>query len=114
MVEHLYIMYQCWRPIWKDVLIENTLWSQVLLPFTVVKNLYLSRQFAPGIAAALQELVGSRITEMSANLQNIFVEGLEPSGPFHENIGQFVATRQALGRPIAISDWKRIKGGPRS
>ena len=106
-------MYQCWRPIWEDVLIENTLWSQVLLPFTVVKNPYLSEQFAPGIAVALQELAGSRITEMSANLQIIFVEGLEPSGPFQENIGQFVAARQALGRPIAIFDWKRIKGGPR-
>ena len=114
MVEHLYIMYQCWRPVWKNVAIENTLWLQVLLLFTVMKNLYLSKQFAPGIAAALQELVGSRITEVSASLQIIFVEGLEPSGPFQEKIGQFVAARQVLGRPISISDWKIIKGGPRS
>jgi hypothetical protein len=47
-----------------------------------VKNLYLSKEFAPGIAAALQELVGARITEVLPSLQNIFVEGLEPLGPF--------------------------------
>jgi hypothetical protein len=79
----------------------------LLLPFTAVKNLYLSKEFAPGIAAALQELVGGRITEVLPSLQNIFVEGLEPSGPFQENIGQFVAARQLSGHPIAISVWDK-------
>jgi hypothetical protein len=72
-----------------------------------VKNLYLSKEFAPGIAAALQELVGSRITELLPSLQNILVEGLEPSGPFQENIGQFVAARQLSGHPIAVYNWKK-------
>jgi hypothetical protein len=31
---------------------DNTLWLQLLLPFTAVKNLYLFKKFAPGIAAA--------------------------------------------------------------
>ena len=87
---------------WKDDAIENTLWSQLLLPFTAVKNLYLSAEFAPRIAATLQELVTSRVTEILPSLQNIFVEGLDPSG--RENIEQFVAARQ-LNNPIAISDW---------
>ena len=84
--------------------IENSLWLELLHPFPAVKNLYLSKDFAPGIAAALQEIVG---TEVLPSLQNIFVEGLEPSGPFQENIGQFVAARQLSGRPIAISVWNR-------
>jgi hypothetical protein len=84
---------------------ENALWLQLLLSFTAVKNLYLSEELAPGIAAALQELVGTRITEVLPTLQNIFVEGLEPSGPFQDNIGQFVAARQLSGHPITISDW---------
>ena len=79
--------------------------SQLLLPFTAVKNLYLCKEFAPGIAAALQDLVGGRIMEVLPSLQNIFVEKLGPSGPFQEKIGQFVAARQLSDHPIVISDW---------
>jgi hypothetical protein len=106
-VEDLYIErhYYYLSLVWKNDAIENTLWLQLLLPFTAVKNLYLSKQFAPGIAAALQELVGTRITEVLPCLQNIFVEKLRPSGPFQENIGQFVAARRLSDHPIAISDW---------
>jgi hypothetical protein len=104
-VEGLYIDHKYSQLVWKDDAIENTLWLQLLRPFTAVKNLYLSKEFAPGIAAGLHELVGGNITEVLPSLQNIFVEGLEPSGPFQENIGQFVAARQLSGHPIAISVW---------
>jgi hypothetical protein len=78
---------------------------QLLLPFTAVKNLYLSKEFAPDIAAALHELVGGRITEVLPSLQHISVEELEPLGPFQENIGQFVAARQLSDHPVTISYW---------
>ncbi len=107
-VEDLYIEHEYSRLVWKNDAIENTLWLELLLQFTAVKNLYLSKEFAPGIAAALQELVGARITEVLPNLQNIFVEALEPSGPFQENIGQFVAARELSSHPVAISDWDRF------
>lgn len=67
--------------------------------------LYLVQEFELDIAAALQELVGSRITEVLPSLQNIFVEGLELSGPFWENIGKFVTACQLLGRPIGPYVW---------
>jgi hypothetical protein len=105
-VEDLYIDHEYSELVWKDDAIENTLWLELLLPFTAVKNLYLSKEFAPGIAAALQELVGG-ITEVLSSLQNIFVEGLEPSGPFQKNIEQFVAARQLSDHPIALSDWDK-------
>jgi hypothetical protein len=101
-VEDLYIDHQYSQLVWKNDAIENTLWLQLLLPFTAVKNLYLSKQFAPGIAAALQELVGARITEVFPSLQNIFVERLKPWGPFQEIIGQFVTARQLSGHPVTI------------
>jgi hypothetical protein len=104
-VEDLYIEHDYLELIWNNGVIENNLWLELLLPFTALKNLYLSKKFAPGIAAALQELVGGRITEVLPCLQNIFVEGLEPSGPLQENIGQFVTARQFSDHPIAISDW---------
>jgi hypothetical protein len=106
-VEDLYIDRRYVPIVWKNETIENSLWLQLLLPFPAVKNLYLSKEFAPGIAVALQELVGGRITEVLPSLQNIFVEGLEPSGPLQENIGHFVAARQLSDQPIAISVWNR-------
>jgi hypothetical protein len=85
-VEYLYIEDDHLELVWKDDAIENTLWLELLLPFTTVKDLYISKKFAPGIAAALRELVGG-MTEVLPSLQNIFVEELEESGPVSENIG---------------------------
>ena len=107
-VEDLYIKYRYRQSVWNiynNDATESTLWLQLLLPFTAVKNLYLSKEFAPGIAAALQELVGGRITDVLPGLQNIFVGGLEPSGPVQKNIEQFVAARQLSDHTISISDW---------
>ena len=104
-LEDLYIHkhpYQ--RPDWKGN-IENGLWLKLLQPFTAVKNLYLSEEFAIRIAPALQELVGERTTEVLPAMQNIFVEGLESSGPVQEGIRQLVAARQVASRPIAVSRW---------
>ena len=105
MVEDLYVEHRYSKPVWKNDAIENTLWLELLLPFPAVKNLYLSKEFAPGIAAALQELVG--ITEVLPGLQNIFVEELDPLGPFQQYAGQFVAARQLSDCPIAISVWNK-------
>jgi hypothetical protein len=91
---------------WKDG-IENIEWLELLLPFTAVKDLYLSKQFAPRIAPALQELAGERTTEVLPTLQNIFLEGFQPSEPVHEGIGRFISARQLTNRPVAISIWER-------
>jgi hypothetical protein len=105
-VEDLYVEHEYLELAWKIRAIENTLsWLDFLRPFTSVKNLYLFKEFTPGIAAVLKKLVGSRIIEVLPSLQNIFVEGLEPSGPFRESIEQFVAARQLSYHPIAISVW---------
>jgi len=102
MIEDLYIEHRYSQLVWQNDAIENTLWLELLLPFPAVKNLYLSKYFAPGVAAALQEIVG---TEVLPSLQSILVEGLEPSGPFQQNIGQFVTTRQLSGHPISFVVW---------
>jgi hypothetical protein len=86
--------------------VENTLWLELLHPFTAVRNLYLSEEIAPRIVSALQELVGSRTTEVLPILENIFLEGLQPSGTVQEAVGQFVAARQVTTRPIAITNWE--------
>ncbi|KAF8495527.1 hypothetical protein F5888DRAFT_1907836 [Russula emetica] len=98
MIEDLYIGRQ-YSELWENIGIENTLWLELLLPFTALKNLYLSKEFAPRIVAVLQELLADRITEVLPSLQNIFVEGLEHSG--------IVAARQLSDHPVAISDLRQ-------
>ncbi len=89
---------------WKDD-IENTEWLQLLLPFTAVKNLYLSKQFAPCIAPALQEFTGGRMTEVLPTLQNLFLEGFQPSESVQEGIGHFISGRQLTNHTITLSSW---------
>ena len=104
-LEDLYIFQnELNEPGWKDN-IENALWLGLLQPFTTVKNLYVSEKFAPRIEPALQELAGARTTEVLPALQNIFLEGLQPSGVAHEGIQQFVSMRQLISHPIAVSHW---------
>ena len=59
-----------------------------------------SKEFTPGIAAALQELVGSRITEVLPNLQTIIVDVIRPWELFKDNIGQFIWRD---GSPVTLS-----------
>ena len=92
------------QPDWKDD-IENGLWLQLLHSFTAVKNLHLSEELARRIGPALQELVEDRTMEVLPALRNIFLEGLESSGPVQEGIGKFVAARQVASHPIAVSSW---------
>ena len=93
-------------PDWRDN-IENTLWVELLHPFLGVKNLYLSEELALRIAPALEELVGSRTMEVLPFLQNIFLKGLQPSGPVEEGIVKFVAARELSGHPITVSLWEK-------
>ena len=100
-IEHLFILNGYSELLGYDVS-EDTLWLELLLPFPAVTNLYLPEYSAPGIVAALQEMVGA---EVLPSLQNIFVEGLEPSGPFQEDIREFVTARQLSGHPISFFVW---------
>jgi hypothetical protein len=106
-LERLYVyekedLQSCWED---DI--ENVQWLELLRPFTTVKTLYLSREFAPRIGPALQELVGGRATEVLPALRSLFVEQLHRSRPVQEAIGEFVAARQLSGHPISISYWDR-------
>jgi hypothetical protein len=78
-----------------------------LLPFTTVKNLYLSKLFSTRIALVLQELTGGRTTEVFPALQNVLLEGFQPSEPVEEGIAQFISARQLTNHHVSISVWYR-------
>jgi hypothetical protein len=87
--------------------IENTEWLELLLLFPAVKDLYLSKRIAPRIVAALQEITGGGTTGVLPTLQNLYLEGFEPSEPVQEGIARFISARQFTTHPVAISVWDR-------
>ncbi len=91
---------------WNDD-VENSEWLEFLFPFTAVKNLYLSKEFGPRIAPALRELTEGGMTAVLPTLQNIFLEGFQPSESVEEGIGQFISGRQLTNHPITISSWDK-------
>ena len=104
----LYIVHRYRKQVWKidaiEARMEGTLWLQLLLPFSAMTRLHLSKEFAPGITAAVQGPIRGEITKVFPSLQNIFVEGSEPLGPVQENNeGQFVAVRLHPDHSSAIS-----------
>ena len=106
-MENLFVDGNRYSPlVWKDG-IENSEWLDLLLPFTAVKNLYLSDPFSPLIAPALQELSGGRTTEVMPALKNVLLEGFQPSEPVQEGIAQFISGRQLTSRPVTLSVWDR-------
>jgi len=106
MTENLYIYETVYyAPFWKGK-IENSEWLGLLLPFTAVKNLYLSKKFAPRIAPALQVLTGARATEVLPTLQNVLVERVRSKVPVQKGIAQFISARQLTNYPVTVSVWE--------
>ena len=104
-LQDLYIFEDRLYPPYRQGDVENKLWLDFLRSFVALKNLYLSEEFVTHFAPALQELVGGRTTEVLPNLENIFLEGFQSSGPLHEGIEKFVAARRLTSHPVAVSLW---------
>ena len=105
--EHLYI----YGPrnlslIWQD----DIEYMELSHPFSSVRNLYICEGFTECIAPAVQYLqqdLELDVTDLLPFLESLYLEELQLSGPVQGAIGQFVAARQLLGRPVAVSSWER-------
>jgi len=91
---------------WKDD-VEIAQWVELLHPFTSIQDLLLREKSIQHVAPALEQLAGERVTETLPALQNIFLQGPQPSDPVKKMIGKFVAARQHFNRPVAVHhrDW---------
>lgn len=106
LVERVYILEEdFFEPLWQDD-VESSQWLDLLEPFTNVKGLYISPEFAPRIAPALQELVMEGVTEVLPALQTLFLMEPPLSELVPEGIGQFVVARQLSSLPITVSRWE--------
>ena len=91
---------------WQNDVIEDSLWLQLLLPFTAVESFYISYEFAPGIVAALDGLRdNARVAEVLPSLQDIVLEEVEwePSEDLLDHHGYFFSMRELSGHPINVS-----------
>jgi hypothetical protein len=88
---------------WKDD-VENAQWVELLHPFTSVKDLVLQGKSIQHVALALEQPAasGESVTEALPALQNLFLQGPQPSKPVKKAIGKFVDARQFSGRPVAV------------
>jgi hypothetical protein len=85
--------------------IENAQWLDVLRPFTSVKDLVLYWKPIQFVAPALEELAGESVTELMEvlpALENLFLQGPQPSELVKKAIGKFIAARQLSGFPVAV------------
>jgi len=81
---------------------ENVQWLELLHLFHSVKNLILSGKSFQLVAPALDGLDGESVTEVLPALQNIVLQGPQPSELANKAIGKFIATRQLLGSPVTV------------
>jgi len=82
---------------------EDIEWLNLLIPFTAVKKLYLSMKISPHIAPALQELTGGRTTEVLPALQNVLLEGSQPSESVQNDVAQFISARRVTNHLVTLS-----------
>jgi hypothetical protein len=40
-------------------------------------------------------------------LQNLYLEGFQPSESAQEGIGEFISARQLINRPVSVLKWER-------
>ena len=101
-VERLYIREEGHMMLkWQDDL-EGSQWLELLHPFMGVKHLHLSGKVAPCIVSSLQDLVGSRTTEVLPALESLHLNK-RIFGSCKEAIGKFVAARQLSNLPVTVS-----------
>ena len=74
--------------------VDNTLWMELLRPFTTVKDLVLDELVVLSVASFLQGLAREQVTTILPALQNIFLEGVHWSGPVPEGIVKFIIARE--------------------
>ena len=89
--------------VWNDI--KNTKWLDLLLLYTAVKNLFLSKIFSPRmwrIALALQGLTRKRVMEVLPALQNVLLQGFQAPRICPGGIAEFISARQVRS-PITLS-----------
>ena len=79
--------------------IDDVEWLNLLLDFTAVQTLHVSRKVARHVALALEDIPGGMFTEVLPSLDLIYLEGQPIS-----SLQKFAAAPRLSGRPLTIVD----------
>jgi hypothetical protein len=82
-------------------------WLELFRLLIAVHTLHVSERLVHRVAAALKELTGEMAMEVLPALRNLWLEGLQPSGPVQDAIKSFATARQRTNHPVAIQSWER-------
>ncbi len=77
----------------------DTLWLELLRPFTAVKALSVQERLSWGVALALKDVTGARAAEVLPALELLCLENRSVT-----YVNEFVAARQNMGRPVTFID----------
>lgn len=107
-VEELEIREPRFTPLrWKnDPDMGPSQWLELFHLFISVQSLYVSESLVPPVAAALRDITRETAMEVLPALCNLWLEGLQSSGPVQEGLNTFVAARQLSDHPIVIRRWE--------
>lgn len=75
---------------WKEQIMENTRWVELLHPFNSVTNLVLYNELAEYVLPALQKFTEDRVMKVLPSLKNILIVGPQSLRSIQEAIEQFV------------------------
>jgi hypothetical protein len=100
---------------WEDD-VQNAQWLELLHPFTSMKDLFLRDESIQHVALALEQLAGERVTDALPALQNLFLQGPQPSVPVRKAIGKFIDARELSDHPVSVhrrtheqSAWQQVR-----
>ena len=81
---------------------DNIEWLQLLRPFSSVRTLFVSRDFAGHVSRSLDNITAVMATEVLPALKMLCLEGEPPSSDH-----KFIATRSESGRPVLVVNTQR-------
>jgi hypothetical protein len=84
---------------------DTSQWLRLFHLFVAVRTLFVFKRLVPLVESALQELVGARTMEVLPALRELFLEGLQSSGPMPKGIDSFLDARELAGHPVEIYAW---------
>jgi len=113
MIKHLYILDFSLQNFYR---IAYSQWLDLLVPFTAVEDLYLSRNLSPHIVPALHGIIEEGTMEVLPSLQNLFLQrellqGLG-FGFSKKAVERFIAALHLSSRQIAVLHWENARYQP--
>jgi F-box-like len=90
-----------WEPTWQ-VDMDDAQWPELFHPFASVQTLRIYNRLRSPITSSLQAFGGELATELLPALDDLYLEGDQPSALEQQYIEPFITARQRSHHPVAV------------